>query len=38
MYPRSWGFACYSDALGMGRAGFVQTKISDPVGSHVVAL
>jgi Tol biopolymer transport system component len=38
MYPRSWSFAYYSNGLGMGRAGYVQTTISDPIRRHVVAL
>jgi hypothetical protein len=36
MYPRSWNFAYYSDALGWGKAGFVHTRISDPVNTHAV--
>jgi outer membrane protein assembly factor BamA len=37
MYPRTWNISIYSDALGMGTAGFVSTTIGDPVGNHNVS-
>ena len=37
MYPRSWELSFYSEALGLGRAGFVSTTLADPVGNHSVA-
>jgi hypothetical protein len=36
MYPRSWKISFYSEALGLGRAGFISTTIGDPVGYHSV--
>jgi hypothetical protein len=38
LYPRSWTFAGYSDALGMGAAGYVKTTFSDPIQRHEVTL
>lgn len=37
MYPRSWELSFYSEALGLGPAGFVSTTLADPVGNHLVA-
>jgi Tol biopolymer transport system component len=38
MYPRSWELRFYSEALGLGAAGFVSTVLGDPVGNHSVGL
>ena len=37
MYPRTWNISFYSEALGLGRSGFISTTIGDPVGNHAVA-
>jgi surface antigen Omp85-like protein/WD40 repeat protein len=36
MYPRQWSISFYSDALGMGSAGYISTNISDPVVNHTI--
>jgi hypothetical protein len=37
MYPRSWELSFYSEAFGLGAAGFVSTTVADPVGNHLIA-